>query len=151
MLQDAADQAWQTCKRQERNTREAWPTGRQVCQRVLLLHASLYIFLLPPFKSNESHQGVGHATTVLTGPHMRLSKMKAALCRAQANPYFCAGRVTVPAVMDTFASTTFLKGCASCIFFSVQRSADFCQISTRRRYTRAESKMHKHGLWSARP
>lgn len=30
----------------------------------------------------------------------------------QANPYFCAGRVTVPAVMDTFASTTFLKGCA---------------------------------------
>ena len=41
----------------------------------------------------------------------RVAMLRAALCRAQANPYFCAGRVTVPAVMDTFASTTFLKGC----------------------------------------
>ncbi|KAK9826205.1 hypothetical protein WJX81_007538 [Elliptochloris bilobata] len=36
--------------------------------------------------------------------------IKEGLAEWQANPYFCAGRVTVPAVMDTFASTTFLKG-----------------------------------------
>ena len=88
MLQYAADQTW------------------RASPPCFIIHLSAAIL-----ESNERHLRVGHAMTNLTGPLMRL---RAALCRAQANPYFCAGRVTVPAVMDTFASTTFLKGCASC-------------------------------------
>ena len=35
--------------------------------------------------------------------------MKEGLAEWQANPYFCAGRVTVPALMDTVACQCFIN------------------------------------------
>lgn len=39
--------------------------------------------------------------------------MKEGLAEWQANPYFCAGRVTVPALMDTVACQCFINTSAS--------------------------------------
>ena len=39
--------------------------------------------------------------------------IKEGLAEWQANPYYCAGRVTVPAVMDTFACQCFFNRCAA--------------------------------------
>ena len=38
--------------------------------------------------------------------------LREGLAEWQANPYFCAGRVTVPALMDTFACQCFFNRCA---------------------------------------
>lgn len=40
--------------------------------------------------------------------------LKAGLAEWQANPYYCAGRVTVPAILDTFACQCFFNRCAPC-------------------------------------
>ena len=49
---------------------------------------------------------------------MRRRQERAAIAEGlaewQANPYYCAGRVTVPALMDTFACHCFLNGCGPC-------------------------------------
>ena len=35
--------------------------------------------------------------------------LRAGLAEWQANPYYCAGRVTVPAILDTFACQCFFN------------------------------------------
>lgn len=45
--------------------------------------------------------------------------MKEGLAEWQANPYFCAGRVTVPALMDTVACQCFINTSASPVFLGL--------------------------------
>ena len=47
--------------------------------------------------------------------------IKEGLAEWQANPYYCAGRVTVPAIMDTFACQCFFNRSA---FTASPRSVD---------------------------
>ncbi len=48
---------------------------------------------------------------------MRRMQQRAAVAEGlaewQANPYYCAGRVTVPALADTFACQCFFNRCCS--------------------------------------
>lgn len=41
--------------------------------------------------------------------------LRAGLAEWQANPYYCAGRVTVPAILDTFACQCFFNRWGNCL------------------------------------
>lgn len=55
---------------------------------------------------------LGPRKSWLMRKRQEMAAVREGLSEWQANPYYCAGRVTVPALMDTFACHCFFNKCA---------------------------------------
>lgn len=62
------------------------------------------------FVGEETSQGpVGPRKSFLNRKRQERAAIREGLAEWQANPYFCSGRVTVPALADTFACQSFFN------------------------------------------